>query len=392
MVDGIQARQPGSVGPAAGSCRARRRRGQHDHFRAERESAADRDSALTALLQTTDMIRDARGDDWAQMIRARAGHRRSSSGIRIRPFVLAAAYGEAAENVDVPDRAQAMSDAARREANLTLKLDPEDAGAYAFLSGLEPTYDYALRKRFCCAALRFAKHPKQPLGALYSYEATLLGNVGRLREALSFQLIAHAIDEWGAPKTAQLARAYANMGNLPAARDWLQKGVQLWPNHSGVRRAQRYIAGFYEQPAEPSRFSISLDAQIRPTKASGDLAKLHRSQGGAFRALTAAAIRRSAPRPIGAKSRRENEIMMLAGAWRNQAGHRGGKFRARPSPAVAALVPVHAGHAEHAAGPRLRRLASRMGLIKYWRETGKRPDFCTDPGAQANAAPNYWPR
>jgi hypothetical protein len=22
-------------------------------------------------------------------------------------------------------------------------------------------------------------------------------------------------------------------------------------------------------------------------------------------------------------------------------------------------------------------LASRMGLIKYWRETGKRPDFCT---------------
>jgi hypothetical protein len=27
-------------------------------------------------------------------------------------------------------------------------------------------------------------------------------------------------------------------------------------------------------------------------------------------------------------------------------------------------------------------LASRMGLIKYWRETGKRPDFCTDPAAR----------
>jgi hypothetical protein len=23
-------------------------------------------------------------------------------------------------------------------------------------------------------------------------------------------------------------------------------------------------------------------------------------------------------------------------------------------------------------------LASRMGLVKYWRETGKRPDFCAD--------------
>ena len=53
--------------------------------------------------------------------------------------LLAAAYAEAAENVDVPDRARAMNDAARREANLTLKLDPEDAGAYAVLSGLERT-------------------------------------------------------------------------------------------------------------------------------------------------------------------------------------------------------------------------------------------------------------
>ena len=51
--------------------------------------------------------------------------------------VLAAAYAEAAESIDVPDRAKAMKEAARREANLTLKLDPEDAGAYAVLSGLD---------------------------------------------------------------------------------------------------------------------------------------------------------------------------------------------------------------------------------------------------------------
>ena len=32
-------------------------------------------------------------------------------------------------------------------------------------------------------------------------------------------------------------------------------------------------------------------------------------------------------------------------------------------------------------------LAARMGLIKYWRETGKRPDFCTGPTARSECSP-----
>jgi hypothetical protein len=31
-------------------------------------------------------------------------------------------------------------------------------------------------------------------------------------------------------------------------------------------------------------------------------------------------------------------------------------------------------------------LASRLGLIKYWRETGKWPDFCTGPAAQSECS------
>ena len=33
------------------------------------------------------------------------------------------------------------------------------------------------------------------------------------------------------------------------------------------------------------------------------------------------------------------------------------------------------------------RLADRMGLIKYWRETGKRPEFCTEPARRAECGP-----
>ena len=32
-------------------------------------------------------------------------------------------------------------------------------------------------------------------------------------------------------------------------------------------------------------------------------------------------------------------------------------------------------------------LAGRMGLIEYWRETGKRPDFCTDPAMRSECSP-----
>ena len=32
-------------------------------------------------------------------------------------------------------------------------------------------------------------------------------------------------------------------------------------------------------------------------------------------------------------------------------------------------------------------LAARMGLISYWRDTGKRPDFCTDPARRSECTP-----
>ena len=32
-------------------------------------------------------------------------------------------------------------------------------------------------------------------------------------------------------------------------------------------------------------------------------------------------------------------------------------------------------------------LAARMGLIEYWRETGKRPDFCANPAARGECSP-----
>lgn len=343
------------------------------------------DSALSALLQTTDMLRDTPGGAWAQMIENAQGVVIRHPEFAFGHSVLASAYAEAARSINVPDRAQAMRDAARREANLTLKLDPQDAGAYTVLSGLEPLSDYQAREAILLRGIKSAKHPKEPLGALYSYEGTLLSNVGRLREALSYQLIARATDEWGPPKTAKVALTYANMGNLPAARRWMQRAVQRWPNHSGVQWVRRYVAGFYEQPADGLAIIATIDAQSFPDE----------SQVAAWRTFTEAKagrtpkvtaiqeIREAADR---GRISRENVIMMLAALDEPKLAIEAANFaidKQQVQPWVL-FTPVMRNVRQD---PAFVPLASRFGLIKYWRKTGKRPDFCTDPAVRSECSP-----
>jgi DNA-binding winged helix-turn-helix (wHTH) protein/TolB-like protein len=341
-------------------------------------------SALSALLQTNDMIRESESD-WAQMIERAQGVVTRHPEFAFGHDVLAVAYVTASERIHDPDRAEAMKEAARREANLTLKLDPADAGAYVVLSWIEPTYRG--REAWLLRGMKYARHPKAPLGALYSYEAQLLSDVGRLREALSSLLVARATDEWGAPKTAQLARAYANTGNLPAAQAWIQKGVQLWPNHSGVRRMRRYIAGFYEQPSAALATFDAMDRQAPSGKSENAIwrsfIKAMAAHSERLTAETARQIRVAADQQ---KITRENEVLMLAalGDTRQAMEAANSALNHQRFESWVLFAPVTRNLRQH---PGFVGLATRMGLIEYWRETGKRPDFCTNPAARSECSP-----
>lgn len=342
-------------------------------------------SGLSALLQTTDMIRDAHGGAWAQMIEDARGLVANHPEFAFGHSVLASAYSEAADSISVPGQAEAMRAAARREANLTLTLDPEDAGAYAVLSGLEDPYDYRASEAILLRGIKIAKHPKEPLGALYSFEGTLLSNVGRLREALSYQLIARATDEWGAPKAAKVALTYANMGNLPAARGWIQKAFERWPNHSGVRSVRRYVAGFYEQPADALAIVTAMDAKSFPDESQAAVwrkfIEAKAAPGGKSSAIRG--IREAAGQ---GKITRENEIMMLAGLGEPELAIEAANsaLDRQRLQAWFLFTPVTRNIRQD---PGFVPLAARMGLIKYWRETGKRPDFCAHPGERSECSP-----
>lgn len=341
-------------------------------------------SALSALLQTNDMIRESQSD-WAQMIERAQGVVARHPEFAFGHDVLAVAYATASERINIPDRAEAMKEAARHEAKLTLKLDPADAGAYVVLSWMEPSYRG--REAWLLRGMKYGRHPKSPVGALYSYESWLLSDVGRLREALSSQLVAHANDEWGAPKTAQLARAYANIGNLPAARAWIQKGVQLWPNHSGIRRYQRHIAGFYEQPFEALATFNSMDAQAPAGRDENQIwrsfVKAKAAHSERLMAETTLQIREAADQE---KISRENEILMLAalGETRQALEAANSTLNQRRFESWVLFAPITRNLRQN---PGFVDLAARMGLIEYWRETGKRPDFCTSPPTRSECTP-----
>lgn len=344
-------------------------------------------SGLSALLQTTDMIRDANGGDWAQMVEHAQGLVARHPDFAFGHSVLAAAYAEAADSIDLPDHARAMSAAARREANLTLRLDPQDAGAYAVLEALEPAYDYRAREAILLRGIKNARHPREPLGALYSYEGTLLANVGRLREALSFQLIAQATDRWGPPKMAKVALAYANTSNLPAARRMIEKAIQLWPNHSGVRRVRQYIAGFYEPPPAAVAAFDRMDLQVLPDEGNAIWRAFIEAKAARSEGVTAATI----PRIRDAADRKqispETEVMMLAGLGETRLAIEAANSaldRQKELQSWFLFAPVTRNLRQD---PGFIPLAARLGLVKYWRETGKRPDFCTDRATQSDCRP-----
>jgi DNA-binding winged helix-turn-helix (wHTH) protein/TolB-like protein len=356
------------------------------NFARSAEPPLNDDPALSAVLQTNDMIRDTQGEDWAQMLARTQDIVARNPNFAFGHSLLAVAYGIAADNVGIPDRAKAMRDAARREANLTLKLDPQDAGAYAVLSGFNEL-TLGQREAILARGIKLAKHPKQPLAALYSAEAKLLNNAGRLNEALSFQLIAYATDEWGAPKTAQLARTYANLGNLAAATSWLQKGVRRWPNHSGVERVQRYVVGIYGKPADALSILNRLDLQ-RPSEGRADavwrtFVQARSAHSPERTAAAARSVRKAADQNI---VPREYEILMLAALGEpGQAIEVGNSALDQLRLESWILFTPVTRNVRQDSG--FVSLASRLGLIQYWRETGKRPDFCTDPARRSECGP-----
>ncbi len=117
------------------------------------------DSALSALLQTNDMIRDTHGGDWAQMIERAQGVVARHPEFAFGHDVLAAAYAEASESIDIPDRAQAMKEAARQGGKPDAQA--RSCRCWCICHSVGARADLIAREEaMLLRGIKYAKHPK----------------------------------------------------------------------------------------------------------------------------------------------------------------------------------------------------------------------------------------
>ena len=185
------------------------------------------------------------------------------------------------------------------------------------------------------------------------------------------------------PACARLCQPW----ELAGSQSLDSKAVQLWPNHSGVRRVQQYIVGFYEQPADGLASIEAMEAETSPdANQTATWRTFTEAKAAHSPRVTGAPIRKIGEAAAQGKISRETEIMMLAGL---------GETKQALEAANSALdhqqlepwflfTPVTRSLRQD---PGFVGLAARMGLIKYWRETGKRPDFCTDRATRERMQP-----
>lgn len=296
---------------------------------------------------------------------------------------LALAYAVRKRTVPLAER-PGLDMRSRAAAKQSLELDPGEGRAIGALLILDPVYRHWLAAE---RADREAVRKNPPIPLLFSITSDMLGNVGRWREALSFSrnidrdrfLIPGAerkfiVDLWGA-------------GELQAADNALRRAVEHWPQNKEIWRTRVPYLMYSGRPAEA--LDLLREGAERPTEIEDAFVRANRAVAealGGTRPPTGAvaealAYLRDHPasalhvaNACAALGALDDAFMIFDGYYFNA-----GKW--------AGVAPT-AGDADRITLPlflppmkpawndeRFGRLAQRIGLEDYWRQSGTVPDF-----------------
>jgi DNA-binding winged helix-turn-helix (wHTH) protein/TolB-like protein len=266
---------------------------------------------------------------------------------------------------------------ADREARSALAIDPKDSDAYVALSMIRPVSDYGGRERLLQEALAI-----DPAGAFANtIKANLLLDVGRFKEAEGFLERAVAANPVSLDATTDVLHV-AN-GQWAAGDMELDRLHRLWPR-SGEVWVQRWrIYGMEDRWDDV--LAVLDDRGSRPKGFTEPEMEMFRTDALAQKLRTPAAVSRARlqlPKvPVRMPWAADRVLLLyrlglvddafqLADRWAQ-----GGMTR----PSAPAFL-FYPGVAPMRRDPRFMALAARLGLVDYWRSTGKWPDFCAEPG------------
>ena len=273
------------------------------------------------------------------------------------------------------DAARGAAEAFRREAGeaarKSLSIDDRNSQAYEVLAQLEPRNSIA-RERFHAKSVSV-----QPgdCGCEHVGYGGFLAGVGRLTESLAQYQRARDMVPTSVSVNASLAEGLFALGRVDEAAKLSGPVLEIWPTDRQMHDMLVRTA-FWTRRLDPALNSLANPATHFTSEERDAYAAALRAVGGGQGPRRAAAARlvQLAGQPA---ARRALLVTALAalGAEREAMAVASQLMGAAGSPEQFVLFEPPLAQARRSA--EFAALAQRIGLVRYWRESGKPPEFCS---------------
>lgn len=266
-----------------------------------------------------------------------------------------------------PDAKMSLQADLRRDIVSARKADPNLAEAtLAEISFLSPA-----RIAPVMAKIDQAKVQNPNSAPVLAERSFRLGSVGRMEESVAESYQASLADPLSSETRSNYIRSLGYAGQVTKARDELEKALRLWPHAEPMKQAQyalnRRFGDFKKAMAENSE-------DPRPWVTTYVAMREHPSDSTvkAYTALVLPTIGHPGVATEAlqafAEVRRNDDFFALIARGEALAELQNNTY-----------ILFRPWMASVRADPRFMVLTRRLGLIDYWRKSGKWPDFCNEP-------------
>jgi len=276
-----------------------------------------------------------------------------------------------------PDSA-AVRDEAKNSLRRALELDPRNGQAIDALSFSLPWFAWKEREasnlRAASADPSYVHAPKQQGRALW--------HVGRVREGLGWLKRAHNLYPLEITTSTVLAEMLASEGYAGESRSIRADVIEQWPERGLTRNIRFWTSALLGET--DTALALLSDSTTWPTGINQKAANAWRAALAAkSQPARASAIKVVTEAAESGALARGHALLLLT-----QLGDIDGAFAQAQlyEPTINGDIPYLflSATSPLRTDPRFMRVAIRLGLVAYWRDTGKWPDFCREPALSYN--------
>ncbi|MFP5329385.1 MAG: TIR domain-containing protein [Alphaproteobacteria bacterium] len=267
-------------------------------------------------------------------------------------------------------------------AHKAIKLDPEDSEGYQALANLQPPLAHTERERL---HLKSISVRPGDCGCEYVSYGSFLNRVGRNADATNAYRRAHDMIPLSAEVNMRWAEGLFMIGRAEEARRIVAEVLRIWPEYGFVRDVLLRNALWTRDYGEASELLADrltpLTEKERATVVVAINALRSGDEGGKSRAIAAI-------RDLGGENFNDARLpillLALLGAEQEALSLAARLLPKEKSRAMGVLYDPPLAGARHR--PEFAKLAQQLGLVSYWKSSGKSPDFCKERGAPALCA------